>query len=390
MIIRARPKYLNNFNNKNTIDNDEIDKNEFYFNSGRAALKFYLNYLYINEKKVSIAMQSFNCSVVSDAALEANFKIYLLDIKLSDFSISLESVKKVADKIDVLLLTHYQGIPNLEYLEIILFCKLNHIIVIEDMAQTHGSSIDGVKVGTLGTVSIFSYAFDKPFSSFYGGKLEFNSIGEDKFNLLYYSYLALDDEEDKKSNIDLEMLSFFYQYSSKDLYDNYIDNYLIVEILLRLGLSNRMIYYIMYPLKYHIINKIINKLISVFTSKKPIQITKLNGHKIKLLKLQEKNYNYKFSNIEFIEKLCDKYGVKYLKQENLEIHWNRYSILDEKSIIKNILLDMNMQIGNYNWGITLDEIYDNEQIYIVDSLVNSHYASKNIINIPIWSNQNDK
>ena len=120
MTIRARPKYLEKIKDFNNINNYKIKENEFFFNSGRAALKFYLTYLSTQKKKkLFVAMQSFNCNVVADAALEAGCEIYLLDIKLSDFSISLESIKKVAKYIDVLLLTHYQGIPNLDYLEII-------------------------------------------------------------------------------------------------------------------------------------------------------------------------------------------------------------------------------------------------------------------------------
>jgi len=392
MIIRARPKYLDNISNLTKMNNYKIKKNEFYFNSGRAALKFYLTYLSNkNNKILTIAMQSFNCNVVSDAALEANCEIYLLDIKLNDFSISLQSVIKIAKYIDVLLLTHYQGIPNFEYSEIIEFCNKKNIIVIEDMAQTFNSSINNIKVGTLGSASISSYAFDKPFSSFYGGKLEIICLKSNDMKTLNDLYENLEYESQQTVNLDIKLLLFLYKYTTAQYYKKNIDNYTLIRILLKLKLPFNIIYKILQSLKYKFISKVINKLISLISTNKEIHITKMNKIKINLIKNQVKNYDYDYTKIEFIEKLCKINNIQWVKDSKLDIHWNRYSILDENNILKTILLQNNIQVGNFNWGLTLDKIYKNNiKVHIIDNLYNSEFASKNIINIPIWRNTDDQ
>jgi len=393
MIIRARPKYLDNINNLYNINNYKIKENEFYFNSARASLKFYLNYLSKkNNKNLSIAMQSFNCHVVADAALEANCEIYLLDIKLIDFSISLKYVEKIANKIDILLLTHYQGIPNVEYLEIIEFCNQQDIIVIEDMAQTFNSSVNNIKVGTLGSASISSYAFDKPLSSFNGGKLEINCLDEHNIKLLRSMYINLENESQIDVMLDIKHLSFLYKYTTINYYQNNIDNYLLIRVLLSLKIPMNIIYRLLTICKYKYISKVINKLISLLSIKSnQIIITKMSQKKINLIKEQEKNYKYKNENIQFIEKLCKINNIPFINEKNLNIHWNRYSVLDKNNILKNMLLKRNIQVGNFNWSITLDEIYkNNHKVYVLYNLKNSSIASKNIINIPIWSKIYDK
>ncbi len=209
MIIRARPKFLEG------IDICDIGKNKImsdmlYFNSGRAALKFYLQYLNSKEnKKIKIAMQAFNCSVVLDAAIESDCEIFLLDIKLNDFSVSLDDVNKLfkQKEINVLLLTHYQGIPNTEYKEIIDVCKINGVIVIEDLSHGWFSKINGYKIGTLGDVCIYSYSFDKPFTSLYGGALRTK-----KYDVcLHENYKQIGTETNEEAMLDIKILFFLYE-----------------------------------------------------------------------------------------------------------------------------------------------------------------------------------
>jgi hypothetical protein len=390
MIIRARPKYINNVNN--ITDDFNVRVNEFYFNSGRAALKFYLQYLSKkNNKILSVGMQSFNCNVIADATLEADCQIYLLDIKLSDFSVSVESVEKIASKIDVLLLTHYQGIPNIDYFLIIELCRLKKILVIEDMAQTFGSSINDIKVGTLGVASISSFAFDKPFSSFYGGQLRLNNIHSKDLKEISTLFLNLKEEGDVVTNLDLKLLSFFYKYSNEKYYKKNIDNYLLVKLLIQLNLSDDTIYKLMCLFNNRIVNKIVNKLSTLSLKEQGIKIKRLNSKKINLLKYQEENYDYQSKKTSFIEGLCKKNNIKYLNNKNLEIHWNRYSILDKQGVLKNTLTKMNIQVGNFNWGVTLDKLYiNNKKVHASEDLINSNFASQNIINIPIWSDSNYK
>ena len=164
MIIRARPKYLKeSFFNFNYLSNKVNIGNELFFNSGRSALKFVLEeYARYRDKKLVVGVQAFNCVAVAEGVLQSNSQMMLIDIGLEDFSIRLDTIRKISTKIDVLILTHYQGIINIEYKKIAEFCKENNILLIDDLAQTKGSMIKDIEVGMLSNVSINSFAFDKP------------------------------------------------------------------------------------------------------------------------------------------------------------------------------------------------------------------------------------
>ncbi len=387
MIIRARPKYLEKISDFSTIEDYAVQDNEFYFNTGRAALKFYLIFLSNKlNKKISIAMQNFNCNVVADAALEANCKLYFLDIKLTDFSVSCTEVKKIANEIDVLLLTHYQGIPNFEYLEIIKVCQENNILVIEDLAQTYDSSIYNIKVGTQGNVSISSYAFDKPFSAFSGGKLEIINKESNDTEEINNLYICLNEESIKNAKLDLNILFFLYKYTDKNYYINGMDSYLVLKVLIKLKIKSHIVYKIATLLKFKLINKIVNKLLSFFINNKNIEVLRLNKIKINLIKKQEKQYNYIQNKIFIIQKLCKKNNIKIVKNNDVLIHWNRYSVLDKSGLLKEYFTNKDVQVGNFNWPVTLSKLYfENKNVVIASNLSNSEYVSKNIINIPIWS-----
>ena len=131
MKCRAMPKYLLSKDIINKELSFNKNKKELYFNSGRSALAFLLKNLNLK----NIALQPFNCKAVLEAINTANYKPLFLDIKLTDFSIDLKELINCKTRIDVLLITHYQGIPNIQYKEIINYCKEKNIIVIDDMAQ---------------------------------------------------------------------------------------------------------------------------------------------------------------------------------------------------------------------------------------------------------------
>ena len=75
-IIRAKPRYIKHDYFKESDKNIAIEESELFFNLGRSALKYlllcYSKYL---NKKLTVAMQSFNCRVVADASLESNCTI---------------------------------------------------------------------------------------------------------------------------------------------------------------------------------------------------------------------------------------------------------------------------------------------------------------------------
>ena len=383
MIIRARPKYI--LGTDNLPNKFKVEENEFFFNSGRAALKFFLKWFSVKKnKQLVLGMQAFNCSVVLDSALEANCKVVLSDISLKSFSVSINSVKKMAEdaKIDLLLLTHYQGIPCFDYKKIINFCKKNNITVIEDMALTYGSYIDGVLVGTQGYVSINSYAFDKPFSCLHGGSLKFNVKIEKSFKDLFNK---LPKETEKEASHHIKVLYFLMKYTSLKYYEEGVDNYEIISFLKIIGLNNRLIYFI---LCQKLFSKLIYKNIKFinFFNKKKIKVKKLHIKKINLVKKQIKNFYYNIKNENFIIKLCKDNSIVYPRVNKLSfIYWNRFSVIDRQSILKKILKKKNYQVSNYNWPVTLDKLVKKNDVKIIESLENSILASKKVVNIPIWN-----
>ena len=43
------------------------------------------------------------------------------------------------------------------------------------------------------------------------------------------------------------------------------------------------------------------------------------------------------------------------------------------------------QVSNYNWPITLDRLTNSKKVKVIETLDNSSYASKKILNVPIWN-----
>ncbi len=382
MIIRARPKYLAGidlFENWSTGT-----ESEFFFSSGRAALKFLLIWLSREKsRQVIIGMQAFNCKVVLDAALEANCKVVLSDIGLKCFSITLNSVKKMVHqkKIDVLILTHYQGIPNEEYEQIISYCKKKHVWVIEDVSQSYGSSTNGFEIGTLGNVALNSFAFDKPFTCMFGGSLKFNA----KTTLIFKDFFEqLPNESTDEAELHLKILAFLWEYTAADKYKVGIDTYNAIGFLKGLKLSNRSVYSI---LNLGLIIKVITKLFSLgakLNSNNEINIKKLHPMKIGLIRRQAAKFVYDPKKVETFIQLCNEKSIAYPKFDNSVIKWNRFSLLDKSSVLKNELKQRGYQVSNYNWPITLDKLTKSSKVIVLDNLDNSEFASKNILNIPVW------
>lgn len=390
MIVRARPKYILNFNIDNTARSEEV--NDFYFSSGRSALKFYLLYLSAQlGKKLSVVTQAFNCSVVSDAVLESGCKLYLVDISLDDFSLTLKSLNTIHKKIDVVILTHYQGIPNKNYFAIADFCKKNDLFLVEDVAQSYGSMIKGVTVGSLGNAAIFSYAFDKPFTSLYGGKLSITDNKKLDLNFLKKQYASLEKEPTAESRLHIKTLKFLYEFTSDKYYHSGINHVPFCMMMIRFHVPDKCVSLLSRSLRFLFVRRIISRLISTSNEKDKIRIKRLNPVKISFIKQQELVFSYDTKPVKFIEFLCDKYDLPIVQISGAAICWNRYSVLDKAGKLKEELQAKGVEVGNFNWDSTLDKMYENNKnVVISESLVNSHYASQYIVNIPVWRGIGDK
>lgn len=91
------------------------------------------------------------------------------DIDIETYHISFDKIKKMkTKKTKALIYTHLFG-NMIDTSEIEKWCDENNIILIEDSAQSLGSSFDGRKAGTIGQCSSYSFNSNKVIAGISGG-----------------------------------------------------------------------------------------------------------------------------------------------------------------------------------------------------------------------------
>jgi dTDP-4-amino-4,6-dideoxygalactose transaminase len=91
------------------------------------------------------------------------------DVDLDSYHMCLSSIKRMTTKkTKALIYVHLFGSMS-DTTDIELFCKENNIIFIEDSSQSLGSSFNGVKAGTIGDCSVYSFNSNKVIAGVNGG-----------------------------------------------------------------------------------------------------------------------------------------------------------------------------------------------------------------------------
>lgn len=91
------------------------------------------------------------------------------DIDLDSYHISLDSIKRMySDKVKAIIYPHLFGNMS-DTTELQQFCKDKGILFIEDAAQSLGSSLHGVRAGTIGDCSVYSFNSNKVIAGINGG-----------------------------------------------------------------------------------------------------------------------------------------------------------------------------------------------------------------------------
>jgi len=91
------------------------------------------------------------------------------DIDLESYHMDLDSIVRMySDKVKAIVYPHLFGNMT-DTRDIQLFCKEHGILFIEDAAQSLGSSLNGVKAGSIGDTSVFSFNSNKVISGINGG-----------------------------------------------------------------------------------------------------------------------------------------------------------------------------------------------------------------------------
>ena len=144
------------------------------FNSGTSAGHAALLALKINARS-EIIVPSFSFIATANWALMVNGIPKFADIEYDRFGLDPNDVEsKISNKTEAIIPIHYAGLPcKIE--EIMRYAKKKKIPIIEDAAESLGSSIKKQKVGTFGDVGIFSFAGNKVLTSGEGGAVVTNS-----------------------------------------------------------------------------------------------------------------------------------------------------------------------------------------------------------------------
>ena len=91
------------------------------------------------------------------------------DINLDTYQMSLDSVQRMySDRVKAIVYVHLFGAME-DTTALKAFCKQHNILFIEDAAQALGSSLDGVRAGTIGDCSVFSFNSNKVIAGINGG-----------------------------------------------------------------------------------------------------------------------------------------------------------------------------------------------------------------------------
>ena len=110
---------------------------------------------------------------VSDVAsvLQNGFTPIFADIDPSTLAMDpAEILKKITDKTRAVFLTHVQGFDGLTD-ELIKKLEHRNIPLIEDVCESHGATHNGIRLGSLGWISNFSYYYAHHMSTIEGGMI---------------------------------------------------------------------------------------------------------------------------------------------------------------------------------------------------------------------------
>ena len=108
-----------------------------------------------------VAVPAYICSAPLDALALCGLKPHPVDIDKNTLAISIESVNAL-DNVSSVLAAHLFGLPAPFYL-------INNKNLIEDCAQTLDTEINGVRVGSMGRISISSFYSTKLLATGHGG-----------------------------------------------------------------------------------------------------------------------------------------------------------------------------------------------------------------------------
>jgi hypothetical protein len=379
MFIRARPlideQLIKSLFKKINIVNALNDDNLLYFNSGSAALKWFL--LNIGNQNLKVGVQAYTCSSVLDAITESENIPVFLDTDKSCLSTTFDKVVGFSESIDILIVTHLFCIPNPDYLRIIDWANSNNIIVIDDLAQSYKSTYYNSYIENYSQFYFYSFSYDKPLTCFNGGCLK---IDKDDIFKLKIKYASLNRTSNWYGKLSLKKLILYYKLTDPIFYKNeFRFNTILENILLLLPIRTKLELKIIFLILNSKFNKIFTH--KIFKQKKTIKCKKLSLIQISYIQnLIKNNFELNFGNYEKLKKCIRKIDpdVFFFEYYDLnKINCLRIPILTKKrDLIINKLRELGIESGNHNWPHLLE--YNK---YFKGSII----IAEEVVNLPVWS-----
>lgn len=144
------------------------------FNSGTSALHTLL--LCHNIKGGEVIIPSFTFIATANAVVHAEGRPIFAEVEEETFGLDVDDVrKKICEDTKAVILVHIGGLPARDTMLIKKLCEEKNLLLIEDAAQSFGSAIGNMNVGSFGESSIFSLCQNKIVSVGEGGLLLTNN-----------------------------------------------------------------------------------------------------------------------------------------------------------------------------------------------------------------------
>jgi CDP-4-dehydro-6-deoxyglucose reductase, E1 len=306
-------------------------KYSVFVNSGSSANLLSISTLKIlhKKKKKNIILPALTWSSDIASVIQNNFKPVFVDIYLNNLSMNLDEVKKKINKKTLaVFVTHAQGFNALTK-EFIDYLKRKKIILIEDVCESHGATLNNKKLGTFGLISNFSFYYAHHMSTIEGGMICTNNKNIYELARLLRSHGMARELSEKKDEMkiikDNPKLSpkFIFIHPSYNMRNNEIGAVLGLNQLKRLDKNNikrvknlKIFLGLIDPSKYYINFNLKGNSNYAF----PVILKTLSIKKRNIFEKVLKNYNIEFrrGNAGGGNQLRQPYLKKYVNNVNFK------------------------------------------------------------------------
>jgi perosamine synthetase len=142
-------------------------------NSGTSALEIILRSFGLNNSEVIVPTNTFFATPA--AVLHSGNKVKFADCDKS-LCVGVDSIKKsITGSTKAVIVVHIGGIVTPEIMQIKELCEQQGLLLIEDAAHAHGSTLNGKHAGSFGDAAAFSFFATKVMTSAEGGMVVTNN-----------------------------------------------------------------------------------------------------------------------------------------------------------------------------------------------------------------------